>query len=203
MCAEGMGPVAILVLAMVATSTAAPRQLISNRMSGSAREPVDIRCAPAMCGGTWKQWCNAVVTCRTAKRWKKELSRPFHGGTKGCQTTHAARLKNGLGERRVRFTDTQETRIYLCSTCWSKERQERVVFRRECARSSDVLSEGRSTWATSIVERLSGDANRNMASTLEISSGHSKHKRVQTKMFIHEGLTQVGRRTTQAMLRNR
>ena len=39
MCTEGMVPMAIVVLAVVATSPAAPRQQITNHTTGSARVP--------------------------------------------------------------------------------------------------------------------------------------------------------------------
>ena len=64
-------PIVILVLAMVATSPAAPGQQVTDCMAGSVWELK----RHSMCtSGTRIQWSDAVVTESTAKRWKEELS---------------------------------------------------------------------------------------------------------------------------------
>ena len=62
---------------------------------------LDIRCAPAMRGGTRVQCGSAVATRSTAKSWKKKLSRPFYGSRKGRNTKHAVKLQNTPIERCV------------------------------------------------------------------------------------------------------
>ena len=75
MCAEGMVCIAIFAMAMVFTRPSALRQQKLHMWlvrRGSLKK--DIRCAPAIRGGTGIQCGSAVVTCTTAKSWKKELS---------------------------------------------------------------------------------------------------------------------------------